>query len=140
MATERTLAILKPDAVEQKKIGDVLSSIEQAGLTIKALRMMRLARPQAETFYQVHRERSFFGELVAFMTRGPVVVACLEGEGAIERYRQLMGATDPQKAEAGTLRAKYGSNVGENAVHGSDSPETAKFEVGYFFPGYELEV
>jgi nucleoside-diphosphate kinase len=138
MATQRTLCIIKPDSVEQNKIGAILSMIEDSGLNIRSLKMLRLARPQAETFYQVHAERSFFGELVEFMTRGPIVVACLEGEDAINRYRSLMGATDPEKAEDGTIRKLYGTHVGENAVHGSDSPETARFEVNYFFPGFEL--
>ena len=135
---QRTLSIIKPDAVEKKKIGEVLAMIEGAGLTIKALRMTHLSRPQAEGFYHVHKERPFFGELVEFMTRGPVVISVLEGEDAINRYRALMGATDPGKAEEGTLRKKFGSNIGENAVHGSDAPETAQFEVSYFFPGYEV--
>jgi nucleoside-diphosphate kinase len=138
MATQRTLSIIKPDAVESSKVGAILHMIEEAGLSIRSVKMIRLARPQAESFYHVHTERPFFGELVEFMTRGPVVVACLEGEDAINRYRTLMGATDPAKADDGTIRKLYGSNVGENAVHGSDSPETARFEVNYFFPGYEL--
>lgn len=138
MAIERTLGIIKPDAVEKNRIGGVLTMIEEAGLLIKAMKMMRLSRPQAEGFYAVHKARPFFGELVEFMTRGPVVVVVLEGEDAIARYRKLMGATDPAKAEAATIRKKHGSNVGENAVHGSDSPETARFEIGYFFPGMEL--
>jgi nucleoside-diphosphate kinase len=138
MAVERTLSIIKPDAVEQNHIGAILAMIEGAGLRIKAMRMMHLSRPVAEGFYAVHRERPFFGELVEFMTRGPVVVSVLEGENAIARYRELMGATDPAKAVAGTIRKAHGSNVGENAVHGSDAPETAQNEVRYFFPGYEL--
>ncbi|MDH5672782.1 MAG: nucleoside-diphosphate kinase [Myxococcales bacterium] len=138
MAVERTLSIIKPDAVEKNHIGAVLALIEAAGLEIKAMRMVHLSRPQAEGFYAVHRERPFFGELVEFMTRGPVVISCLEGEGAIAKYRGVMGATDPAKAEDGTIRKLYGSNIGENACHGSDAPETAAFEVGYFFPGYEL--
>ncbi len=138
MAVERTLSIVKPDAVEKNSIGGIVAMIEAAGLKVKAMRMVRLSRPQAEGFYHVHRERPFFGELVQFMTRSPVVVMCLEGENAIARYREVMGATDPAKAPAGTIRKKYGSNIGENACHGSDSPETAAFEVSYFFPGYEL--
>jgi nucleoside-diphosphate kinase len=138
MAVERTLSIIKPDAVEKNDIGNILAMIEGAGLTIKAMRMMHLARPVAEGFYAVHRERPFFGELVEFMTRGPVVVSVLEGESAIARYRELMGATDPAKAADGTIRKSYGSNVGENAVHGSDAAETAQNEIRYFFPGYEL--
>jgi nucleoside-diphosphate kinase len=135
---ERTLSIIKPDAVERNKIGEILAMIEGAGLAIKALRMMSLTRPVAEGFYAVHRERPFFGELVEFMTRGPVVVSVLEGENAIARYRDLMGATDPKKAVEGTIRKKYGTDVGENAVHGSDAVETAQFETRYFFPGYEM--
>lgn len=138
MAVQRTLGIIKPDGVEQKKIGEIIEMIEDAGLDIRGLKMIRFSRPQAETFYQVHKERPFFGELVEFMTRGPVVVMCLEAENAIDRWRQLMGATDPAKAEDGTIRKNYGTNVGENAVHGSDAPETARFEVHYFFPGSEL--
>ncbi len=138
MAVERTLSIIKPDAVERNQIGAILGMIEGAGLTLKAVRMMHLSRPVAEGFYAVHRERPFFGELVEFMTRGPVVVSVLEGESAITKYRELMGATDPAKADEGTIRKAHGSNVGENAVHGSDAPETAANEIRYFFPGYEL--
>ncbi|MFW6050425.1 MAG: nucleoside-diphosphate kinase [Myxococcota bacterium] len=138
MAVERTLGIIKPDAVEKKKIGEILSMIEDCGLDILALRMTRLSRPQAEGFYAVHRERPFFGELVEFMSRGPVVVMVLQGDDAIQRWRKLMGATDPAKAEDGTIRKRFGANVGENAVHGSDAPETAQVEVSFFFPGYEL--
>ncbi len=138
MAVERTLSIIKPDAVEQSHVGAILAMIEGAGLRIKAMRMMHLSRPVAEGFYAVHKERPFFGELVQFMTRGPVVVSVLEGADAIARYRELMGATDPAKAAEGTIRKAHGSNVGENAVHGSDGPETAQNEIRYFFPGYEL--
>lgn len=138
MATERTLSIIKPDAVENHKVGGVLAMIEGAGLQIKAMRMLHLTRPVAEGFYAVHRERPFFGELVEFMTRGPVVVSVLEGENAIAKYRELMGATNPESAAAGTIRKAYGKDVGENAVHGSDGPETALTEIRYFFPGYEL--
>lgn len=138
MAVERTLGIIKPDAVEQHTIGGIVAMIEAEGLVVRAMRMIRLSRPQAEGFYAVHRERSFFGELIDFMTRGPVVVMCLEGEDAIARYRKLMGATDPAKATDGTIRKRFGANVGENAVHGSDAAETARFEIAYFFPGYEL--
>lgn len=138
MAAQRTLGIVKPDAVEQKHVGHILSMIEEAGLRILALRMTRLSRPQAEGFYAVHRERPFFGELTEFMSRGPVVVMVLEGDDAIARWRKLMGATDPAKADEGTIRKRYGSNVGENAIHGSDAPETAQNEIGFFFPGYEL--
>ena len=138
MATERTLSIIKPDAVEQHHIGEILAMIEGAGLHIKAMKMVHLSRPQAEGFYAVHRERPFFGELVDFMTRGPVVVSCLEGEEAIVRYRKLMGATNPADAEEGTIRKGYARDIGENAVHGSDATETAQFEIGYFFPGFEV--
>jgi nucleoside-diphosphate kinase len=137
MTVERTLSIIKPDAVEKNKIGAILAMIENAGLKVKAVRMMHLTRPIAEGFYAVHRERKFFGELVEFMTRGPVVVSVLEGDNAIARYRELMGATDPAKATDGTIRKAFGKDVGENAVHGSDAPETAQNEVRYFFPGYE---
>lgn len=135
MAIERTLSIIKPDAVEQHHIGDILAMIEKAGLEIKALRMTHLTRPQAEKFYEVHRGRPFFEELVSFMTRGPVVVSALEAGDAIQRYRTLMGATDPAKAEANTIRKAFGSNVGENAVHGSDGPDTAQAEISFFFQG-----
>jgi nucleoside-diphosphate kinase len=138
MAVERTLSILKPDTVEKHKIGEVVALLESSGLRPVAMKMMHLSRRVAEGFYAVHKERKFFGELVEFMTRGPVVVMVLEGENAIAKYRDVMGATDPAKAAEGTIRKKHGSNVGENAVHGSDAPETARFEISYFFPGYEL--
>ena len=138
MALERTFGIVKPDAVERSKVGAIVAMIENADLRIVAMRMVHLSRPQAEGFYSVHKERPFFGELVQFMTRGPVVVMCIEGENAIKRYREVMGATDPAKADEGTIRKAYGTDIGENAPHGSDAPETAAFEVGYFFPGYEL--
>lgn len=138
MATQRTLSIIKPDAVEKNNVGNVLALIEKAGLKVRALRMVHLTRPTAEAFYAVHKERPFFGELVEFMTRGPVVVSVLEGDNAITRYRDLMGATDPAKADEGTIRKAYGSDVGENAVHGSDGEDTARVEVSFFFPGYEL--
>ena len=138
MAVERTLSIIKPDAVEKGHTGGVIATIEAAGLKVRAMRMLHLSRAQAEGFYYVHKERGFFAELVEFMTRSPVVVMCLEGDNAIAKYREVMGATDPAKAAPNTLRKKYGANIGENACHGSDAPETAAFEVGYFFPGYEL--
>jgi nucleoside-diphosphate kinase len=138
MAVERTLSIVKPDAVEKNHIGGVVAMIEAAGLKVKAMRMQHLSRKEAEGFYHVHRERKFFGELVEFMTRSPVVIMCLEGENAIQRYRDVMGATDPAKAAEGTIRKKFGSNIGENASHGSDAPETAALEIGYFFRGLEL--
>jgi nucleoside-diphosphate kinase len=137
MAVERTLSIIKPDAVEKNSIGGIVAMIEKAGLKVKAMKMLHLSRPQAEGFYHVHSARPFFGELVEFMTRSPAVVMCLEGENAIARYREVMGATDPAKAAADTIRKKYGANIGENACHGSDGPDTAAFEIAYFFPGYE---
>jgi nucleoside-diphosphate kinase len=137
MATEKTFAIVKPDAVEKNHIGAILAMIEKSGLTIRALKMMHMTRPIAEGFYHVHAARPFFGELVEFMTRGRCVVMVLEGEGAIAKWRELMGATDPAKAADGTVRKLFGANVGENATHGSDGADTAKFEIGFFFPGYE---
>ncbi len=139
MAVERTLSIIKPDAVEQNNIGNILAMIQGAGLKILGMRMLHLTRAQAEGFYEVHKERPFFGELVEFMTRGPVVVSALEGENAVARYRALMGATNPDDAEDGTIRKAYGTDVGENACHGSDSVENGKIEVGYFFPEYLLK-
>lgn len=138
MAIEKTFAIAKPDAVEKNHIGGIIGLIEKNGLKVKAMRMMHMTRPIAEGFYAVHRERPFFGELVDFMTRGPCVVMVLEGENAIAKWREIMGATDPKKAADGTVRKLYGANVGENASHGSDGPDTAKFEIGWFFPGYDV--
>jgi nucleoside-diphosphate kinase len=138
MAVERTLSIIKPDAVEQNNIGNILAMIESAGLTILGMRMLQLSRSQAEGFYEVHRNRPFFGELVEFMTRGPVVVTALEGKGAVARYRTLMGATNPEEADEGTIRKAYGTDIGENACHGSDSVENGRVEVAYFFPEYLL--
>jgi nucleoside-diphosphate kinase len=138
MAIERTLSIIKPDAVEKNTIGGVLALIEGAGLKVKAMKLMHLTRPQAQGFYAVHKDRPFFGELVDFMTRSPAVVICLEGENAIARYREVMGATDPKKATDNTIRKNFGANIGENACHGSDAKETAAFEIGYFFPGFEI--
>ena len=138
MAVERTLSIIKPDGVENNKVGAILALIEGTGLKIRATKMVHLSRPQAQGFYAVHRERPFFGELVDFMTRGPVVVSVLEGENAVARYREIMGATDPKKAADGTIRKLHAKDIGENAVHGSDGPDTAKFEIGYFFPGFEI--
>jgi nucleoside-diphosphate kinase len=139
MAVERTLSIIKPDAVEQNKIGNILAMIQGAGLKVLGMRMLHLTRAQAEGFYEVHKERPFFGELVEFMTRGPVVVSALEGDDAVARYRALMGATNPEEADEGTIRKAYGTDVGENACHGSDSVENGKIEVGYFFPEYLLK-
>ena len=138
MAIERTFSIIKPDATERNLTGAINALIEKAGLRIVAQKRIRMTRQQAETFYAVHKARPFFGELVEFMTRGPVVVMCLEGENAIQKYREVMGATDPAKAAANTIRKKFGRDIGENACHGSDAPETAAFEVGYFFPGFEI--
>ena len=134
---ERTLAIIKPDAVSKRVIGDVIQRYEAAGLNPIAMKMMHLSESVAEGFYAVHRERPFFHDLTAFMSSGPSVVLVLEGKNAIQANRDLMGATDPRKAEAGTIRAVHGASIEANAVHGSDSPETAMFEIGYFFPGMD---
>ena len=138
MAIERTFSIIKPDATERNLTGAVDAVIEKAGLRIVAQKRIRMTREQAETFYAVHKARPFFGELVDFMTSGPVVVQVLEGEGAIAKYREVMGATDPAKAADGTIRKLYARSVGENTVHGSDAAETARFEIGFFFSGSEL--
>jgi len=136
---ERTLAIIKPDGVAGRKIGRIIQRIEEAGFQIRAMRMRRLSRAEAEGFYAVHRERPFFASLTTFMSSGAVVVLALEAPDAIAKWRALMGATDPGKAEAGTLRKEFGGSIEHNATHGSDAPETAAFEVGYFFPGLELQ-
>ncbi len=138
MAVEQTLSIIKPDAVQKNVIGKILARFEAAGLRIVAARMMHLSRDEAEGFYAVHRERPFFRPLVEFMISGPVVVQVLEGENAITRNRELMGATDPKKAEKGTIRADFATSIDANAVHGSDSSETARIEIGYFFPLCEV--
>ncbi len=138
MALERTLSIIKPDAVKKNLIGKILARFEAAGLRIVAARMMHLSQEQAEGFYAVHRQRPFFRDLVQFMTSGPVLIQVLEGENAIVRNRELMGATDPKKAERGTIRADFAESIDANAVHGSDSPDTARMEVAYFFPGCEV--
>lgn len=138
MAIQRTLCIIKPDAVEKQTAAAILARIEEAGFRVLALRMRQLARREAESFYEVHRERSFFAELVQFMTRSPVVVAVLERDDAVVRWRDLMGATDPAKAASGTIRKLFGSNVGENATHGSDSVENAEREIRFFFAGREV--
>jgi nucleoside-diphosphate kinase len=138
MAIERTFSIIKPDAVAANKIGGVVSLLEAGGLRIVAQRMVRLTQAQAEAFYGVHRERKFFPDLVKFMTEGPVVVQVLEGENAILKNREIMGATDSKKAEAGTIRASFGTDIERNAVHGSDAPETAKQEIAFFFNGADL--
>lgn len=136
--SERTLAIIKPDAVSKDAIGDIIKRYEGAGLRPVAIRMVRLSKAAAEGFYAVHKARPFFDSLTTFMASGPVVVLVLEGENAIKRHRDLMGATDPAKAEPGTIRKAYGTTIEYNAVHGSDSPETARFEIGYFFSEMDL--
>ena len=138
MAIERTLSIIKPDAVKKNVIGQILARFEGAGLRVVALRMMHLSRSEAEAFYAVHRERPFFKDLVDFMVSGPIVVQVLEGEGAIAKNRDLMGATDPKKAAAGTIRADFADSIDANAVHGSDGPDTARVEVGFFFPAMNV--
>jgi nucleoside-diphosphate kinase len=138
MAIERTLSIIKPDATSRNLTGAVNAMIEQAGLRIVAQRRVRMTKAQAETFYAVHRERPFFGELVTTMTSGPVVVQVLEGENAIAAYRDLMGATDPAKAAAGTIRKHHAKSIGENSVHGSDAPDTAQKEIAQFFAGNDI--
>ena len=135
MAIERTLSIVKPDGVEKNLIGEIYRRFEQAGLRIVAARMMHLRLDQAEQFYAVHKERPFFADLCAYMTSGPVVVQVLEGEGAINKNRELMGATDPAKADAGTIRADFAASIEENVVHGSDGPDTAAQEIAFFFAG-----
>jgi nucleoside-diphosphate kinase len=135
---ERTLAIIKPDAVEARQAGRIIQRIEEAGFRIKAMRLRQLSVREAEGFYAVHRERPFFKSLTAFMSRGPVVVIALEAPDAIKKWRTLMGATDPAKADPGTLRKEFGTSIENNATHGSDAPDTAAFEIGYFFAGIEL--
>jgi len=138
MAVERTLSIIKPDAVAKNVIGQIYSRFENAGLKVVAARMMHLSRAQAEGFYAVHRARPFFADLVNFMISGPVMIQVLEGEGAIGRNRDLMGATDPKKAAPGTIRADFADSIDANAVHGSDAPETAAQEIAYFFPSLDV--
>ena len=138
MALERTLAIIKPDAVAQNAIGAIIATIERAGLRVIGLRRLQLGQAQAEGFYGVHRERPFFRDLVTFMTSGPCVVMALEGDNAISRWRGLMGPTDSKKAPPGTIRASFGTSIERNAVHGSDAPDTARFELGWFFAGADL--
>ncbi|TMG77133.1 MAG: nucleoside-diphosphate kinase [Betaproteobacteria bacterium] len=138
MAVERTLSIVKPDAVAKNAIGQIYSRFERAGLKIVAARMLYLSQKQAEGFYAVHRERPFFRDLVKFMTSGPIMVQVLEGEDAIAKNRDLMGATDPRKAKKGTIRADFADSIDANAVHGSDGPETASTEIAYFFPPSEI--
>jgi nucleoside-diphosphate kinase len=138
MAKERTLSIIKPDAVKKGVTGQILAMLEHAGLRIVATRMMHLSETQARAFYAVHKERPFYPSLVEFMTSGPVVVSVLEGENAIAKNREVMGATNPANAAEGTIRKKFASNIEQNAVHGSDAPETAKVEVAFFFPTSEI--
>jgi nucleoside-diphosphate kinase len=138
MAVERTLSIVKPDAVAKNAIGRIYARFEKAGLKVVAARMMRLSQAQAEGFYAVHRERPFFRDLVKFMVSGPVMVQVLEGENAISKNRELMGATDPKNADKGTIRADFADSIDANAVHGSDSAENARTEIAYFFPACEI--
>ncbi|CAO1666441.1 nucleoside-diphosphate kinase [Salinicola sp. LHM] len=138
MATERTLSIIKPDAVAKNAIGDIYSRFEKAGLQIVGAKMLHLSKEQAEGFYAEHKERGFFADLVGFMTSGPVMVQVLEGEGAIAKNRELMGATNPKEAAPGTIRADFASSIDANAVHGSDAPESAAREISYFFNDDEL--
>jgi len=135
---ERTLCIIKPDAFAQAKAGAILHRIQNAGLRLVASRTLQLSKSDAERFYIVHKERPFYGDLTLFMSEGPILVCALEGEGAIGRWRDLMGATDPARAEAGTIRKEFGTNVERNATHGSDAPETARWEVGFFFAEIDL--
>jgi len=135
---ERTLSIIKPDGVRQKVIGKVIARFEENGLKIAAMKMVHMSKEEAQGFYAVHRERPFFGSLTDFMSSGPCVVMVLEGEGAIKKNRELMGATDPAEAGPGTIRKDFASNKEQNVVHGSDAPETAAFEIGYFFNAFEL--
>jgi nucleoside-diphosphate kinase len=136
--TERTLAIIKPDAVARRLTGPIIQRIEEHGFQIRAMKRVQLSKPQAEGFYAVHRERPFFGSLTAFMSSGPAVVLVLEAQDAIRKWRTLMGATDPAKADPGTLRKEFAESIERNATHGSDALETAAYEIGYFFPGVEL--
>ncbi|MPY89875.1 MAG: nucleoside-diphosphate kinase [Luteitalea sp.] len=135
---QRTLAIIKPDAVEQGVIGKILARIEQEGFTVCAMRMTQLTKHEAEGFYAVHKDKPFFGSLTDFMSCGPCVLVALEAPDAIRKWRDVMGATDPARAPAGTLRQEFGASIERNATHGSDAPETAAFELGYFFRGLEL--
>jgi nucleoside-diphosphate kinase len=138
MATQRTLCIIKPDAVERRVQGAILQRLLEEGFQVLGMRQARLSRAQAEGFYAVHRERPFFDELCTFMSRGPVVLLALQRDDAVQHLRNVIGATDPAKAAAGTVRKLYGANVGENAVHGSDSEENGRLECGYYFPGMDL--
>jgi len=135
---EKTFSILKPDTVKTGKAGAVLTEIEKAGFRVRALKLLQLTEAQAQGFYYVHKERPFFGSLVKFMTEGPIIAMVLEADNAIERLRKTMGATDPAKAEAGTIRKQFGTNIERNAIHGSDGPDTAAFEIAYFFNQLEI--
>lgn len=135
---QRTFAIIKPDAVRKQAAGQILARIEGAGFTVRAMRMIHMSKAEAEGFYHVHREKPFFGGLTDFMSSGPCIVMCLEAPDAIKQWRDLMGATDPAKAAPGTLRKDFGASIDNNATHGSDAPDTAAFELGYFFRGLEL--
>jgi nucleoside-diphosphate kinase len=137
--TEQTLAIIKPDGVARNLAGEIIHRIESGGLKISALKMMHLSKKQAEGFYAVHKEKSFFASLTSFMSEGPVILMILQGEGAIKRWRDLMGATDPAKAAAGTIRKDFGQSIERNTTHGSDAPETAAFETAYFFSQLEVQ-
>src|SRR5271165_340690 len=139
MAAQRTLAIIKPDAVARKLAGDILKQIETSGLIPRAMRLIHLTREQAESFYAIHKARPFFRDLCEYMTSGPVVVIALEAENAIQRWRDLMGATDPKKAAQGTIRQQFGIDVEKNSTHGSDAPETAANEIAFFFSGLEID-
>jgi nucleoside-diphosphate kinase len=138
MAIERTFSIIKPDAVKKNVIGGIIAKLEAGGLRVVASRMTRLTETQARAFYAVHKDRPFYGDLVKFMTEGPVVVQVLEGESAVTRNREIMGATNPEKADANTIRKDFGTNIERNAVHGSDAQDTARAEIAFFFPGSEL--
>lgn len=138
MTVERTLSIIKPDGVQKGIIGNILNRFESAGLTIKAMKMIWMSKKQAEGFYAVHQDKPFFDELTTFMSSGPVVVSVLEGLNAIPKNREIMGATDPKKADTGTIRAEFSQTVGENTVHGSDGPDTARTEIAFFFAETEL--
>ena len=135
---QKTFTILKPDTVRAGRAGAIITEIEKAGFRIRAMKMLHLTEPQAQGFYYVHKERPFFGSLVKFMTEGPIVAMILEADNAVEKLRKVMGATDPAKAEAGTIRKQFGTNIERNAIHGSDGPETAAFEIGYFFNQLEI--
>ncbi len=138
MSLQRTLSIIKPDATEAGKAGAIIARLQEEGFAVAGMRQLHMTRAQAEGFYEIHRDRPFYGELVEFMSRGPIVVMALEREDAIAKYRDVIGATDPAKAADGTIRKLYGKDVGENAVHGSDAPQTAAREIGFFFAGCDV--